>query len=292
MNMATDFDPGTGLGPRLRQVREERGLSVRELARRVGCSASLISQVERGISVPSVGVLYSLASELRSSLDYLLFGADGGAGASGADSDLSGVAGGPSGLEGGPSGLEGGQAGPDEGALIAASLHAAGLPSAHDTPIAHDTPDVSDTPDAHGAGVLLASRTRLPTGTLTFPGGGTAGETGIVQRAGARRIIDLASGVRWERLTPAADAWTDFLEVIYAPGGHSTDERRPLRHEGREYGVILSGTLQANVGFEAYELGPGDSIAFDSSTPHEYWNKTDDYVHAIWVVIHTEPSSA
>src|SRR5712664_3205923 len=72
--MAADFDPGTGLGPRLRLVRAERQLSVRELARRVGCSASLISQIERGVSVPSVGVLYSLASELGSSLDYLLFG--------------------------------------------------------------------------------------------------------------------------------------------------------------------------------------------------------------------------
>src|SRR5215470_15622671 len=72
------FDPGTGLGPRLRLVRGARGLSVRELARRVGCSASLISQIERGVSVPSVGVLYSLATELGSSLDYLLFGSGAG----------------------------------------------------------------------------------------------------------------------------------------------------------------------------------------------------------------------
>src|SRR4029077_3806360 len=73
-----DFDPGTGLGPRLRLVRASRRLSVRELARRVGCSASLISQIERGVSVPSVGVLYSLATELGSSLDYLLFGSGAG----------------------------------------------------------------------------------------------------------------------------------------------------------------------------------------------------------------------
>src|SRR6476646_9817492 len=69
-----DFEPGTGLGPRLRLVRSSRQLSVRELARRVGCSASLVSQIERGVSVPSVGVLYSLATELGSSLDYLRFG--------------------------------------------------------------------------------------------------------------------------------------------------------------------------------------------------------------------------
>ena len=109
---------------------------------------------------------------------------------------------------------------------------------------------------------------------------------GVVQRGCDRRIIDLASGVRWERLTPGADELTDFLEVIYSPGGHSTDGRRPLRHEGREYGLILSGTLRANVGFETYELNQGDSIVFDSSTPHEYWNTTDEFVHAVWVVVH------
>src|SRR5579859_2138010 len=209
--MSAGFDPETGLGPRLRLAREERQLSVRELARRIGCSASLISQIERGVSVPSVGVLYSLATELDTSLDHLLFGAD----------------------------------------------------------------------PSRRPGLVIEPAAREP-------------EPGpcIVQRAGGRNIIDLASGVRWERLTPGADAMTDFLEVIYSPGGHSTDERRPLRHDGHEYGLVISGTLQANVGFESYELGPGDSIAFDSSTPHEYLNKTGDVVRAIWVVVHSEPGRA
>ena len=214
--MSAGFDPGTGLGPRLRVAREQRELSVRELARRIGCSASLISQIERGVSVPSVGVLYSLATELDTSLDHLLFGAE------------------------------------------------------------------PRRPAPAGEPAVRSAREPEPR-----PGG-----PGIVQRASGRNIIDLASGVRWERLTPGSDATTDFLEVVYSPGGHSTDERRPLRHDGREYGLVISGTLQANVGFESYELGPGDSISFDSSTPHEYLNKTGEPVHAIWVVVHSEPGRA
>ncbi len=65
------FDPGAELGPRLRRVREDRGLSARELARRINCSPSLISQIERGLSAPSVGILYAIATELRASLDFL-----------------------------------------------------------------------------------------------------------------------------------------------------------------------------------------------------------------------------
>src|SRR5262249_61611976 len=53
------------------------GLWVRERARRISCSPSLISQIERGLSAPSVGILYAIATELRASLDFL-FGAVAG----------------------------------------------------------------------------------------------------------------------------------------------------------------------------------------------------------------------
>ncbi len=259
--MATDSGPGAGLGPRLRLVRESRGVSARELARRVGCSASLVSQVERGLSMPSVGVLYAVASELDCSLDYLLFGT-GGTGPGGTGGTGAGGIGGT-----GAGGIGGTGAG---GIGEAAASPGGGAPKG----------DVPAAPEAfRGEAPVLARPATASTRARR--------SDGVVLRGCDRRVIDLASGVRWERLTPAADELTDFLKVIYSPGGHSTDERRPLRHEGREYGLILSGTLRANVGFETYELSPGDSIVFDSSTPHEYWNTTGDYVHAVWVVVHT-----
>jgi transcriptional regulator with XRE-family HTH domain len=61
------------LGDRLRATREAYGISLRELARRVGVSASLISQIETGKVHPSVSTLYALASELDASIDQLLF---------------------------------------------------------------------------------------------------------------------------------------------------------------------------------------------------------------------------
>ena len=70
----------SGLGGRLREIRTARGMSVRELARRAGCSASLVSQVERGVTTPSAGVVYSLANELGISLDFLFGAGDVGHG--------------------------------------------------------------------------------------------------------------------------------------------------------------------------------------------------------------------
>ncbi len=61
------------MGDRLRQARQARGLSLRGLAEVLGVSPSLISQVETGRAKPSVNTLYALATELRISLDVLLF---------------------------------------------------------------------------------------------------------------------------------------------------------------------------------------------------------------------------
>jgi transcriptional regulator with XRE-family HTH domain len=63
-----------GVGDRLRAAREKVGISQRELARRLGLSASLISQLENGVSLPSVGTLYGIVTELDVSLDEIIRG--------------------------------------------------------------------------------------------------------------------------------------------------------------------------------------------------------------------------
>ena len=81
--------------------------------------------------------------------------------------------------------------------------------------------------------------------------------------------------------------------MIYEPSGHSTDARRPLRHDGQEYGLIISGRLQASVGFEtASSWGRATRLRSTRHSPHQYWNGTDADVHAIWVVVHDHPGRA
>jgi transcriptional regulator with XRE-family HTH domain len=65
-----------GIGDRLREERVKAGLSQRELARRLGLSASLISQLESGMTKPSVGTLYAIVTELDLSLDRVIRGED------------------------------------------------------------------------------------------------------------------------------------------------------------------------------------------------------------------------
>ena len=59
------------LGARLRDERQKAGMSLRELARRLGVSPSFVSQIENGKSSPSVATLYSIAQVLGTSIDSL-----------------------------------------------------------------------------------------------------------------------------------------------------------------------------------------------------------------------------
>jgi len=200
------------IGRQIRSQRERAGISLRELARRLGISPSAVSQIETGKARPSVSTLYAIITELGMSLDEL-FGA--------------------------------GPAAPKR------------------KPRRTSAPGGED--EAHER---------------------SAGDEGRhVQRAEGRTAIDLESGVRWERLTARADHDVDFLNVVYDVGGSSSQGGRFIRHPGREYGVLLSGTLEVTVGFDTFVLGPGDSISFDSTVPHLLRNVGDEPARGVWCVI-------
>jgi transcriptional regulator with XRE-family HTH domain len=63
--------PMDRLGARLKELRQNAGLSLRELARQADVSPSLISQIENGKSRPSVSTLYSFARLLNVAVDEM-----------------------------------------------------------------------------------------------------------------------------------------------------------------------------------------------------------------------------
>jgi len=186
------------IGERLREARQSQGLTARDVARRVGVSPSLISQIERDKVNPSVSTLWGLVTVLGLTMSDLFSEVDG----------------------------------------------------------AQHRPSV---PAASAAGPLTA--------------------------LGSRAVVNLASGVRWERLTAESDPLVEFLFVVYPAGAESCDEDSLVRHGGKEYGYIIRGRLGVRIGFDEYELGPGMALSFDSSSPHRLWAVGDEDAEAIWVVV-------
>jgi quercetin dioxygenase-like cupin family protein len=141
-----------------------------------------------------------------------------------------------------------------------------GRSAAPSAPLASASGPVSQSPTA--ASIPVGSMPALP-----------------LQTAGSRKRIRLASGVVWERLTTTSIPNADFLYVTYEVGGASTHEHEFQRHAGQEWGYIISGTLGVTIGFDDYVLGPGDSISFDSMTPHRMHNLGKEPVHGIWFTL-------
>jgi transcriptional regulator with XRE-family HTH domain len=116
---------------------------------------------------------------------------------------------------------------------------------------------------------------------------------GIVLRAPERPTLPLAGGTRWERLTPRPENGAEFIEVVYPPAPEDGDRAIDfIQHSSREYGLVVSGSLTVQVGFETTVLHAGDSIAFDSVVPHRFWNSTPEEVRAVWFILDSPRSDA
>lgn len=74
--LVVDFERKINLeiGKKIRQLRKERGLTLKQLANRTGLSISLISQIERAKSSSSVSTLYKIATALSVKLEYFFSG--------------------------------------------------------------------------------------------------------------------------------------------------------------------------------------------------------------------------
>ncbi len=265
------------LGSRIRAARVARGVGVRELSRLVDCSASLISQIERGRANPSVSTLYAISSALAISVDSLFSAAganDHGEPTARAPFWMSGEM-----SEEASAGMSGdGPNEPDEASPVPDDRPVAGVTAAlaafrRDATVAGASTVPADRPHAGpGEGTSVVER-------------GEQRRRSVTIHRGERRIIHLERGVRWELLMPTPEHSAEFMEVHYAPGGGSTADDHAIRHQGREYSVILEGVLSVQIGFEQYRLGPGDSMAFDSTIPHRFWNEGSEPVRAIWFVL-------
>jgi mannose-6-phosphate isomerase-like protein (cupin superfamily) len=98
-------------------------------------------------------------------------------------------------------------------------------------------------------------------------------------------VLELESGVHWRRLTAGSLSGVEFLHVSYAPGARSSRDGAFMRHAGQELGYVLSGRLVVDVGFDSYQLGPGDSVSFPAPTPHRLSNPGTEPATAVWCVL-------
>lgn len=106
-----------------------------------------------------------------------------------------------------------------------------------------------------------------------------------VQRAEDNPAIEMENGVRWERLAGGTGGPAESLLVTYAPGASSSIDGQLMRHPGVEYAYVLEGVITLQLESGTHELGPGDSLQFDSMRPHMFANRGSLPARGVWFVV-------
>jgi transcriptional regulator with XRE-family HTH domain len=66
--------------------------------------------------------------------------------------------------------------------------------------------------------------------------------------------------------------------------GGSTGTEPYAHGDSEELFVVLAGTVQLELGGELFDLEPGDSIDYRSSTPHRISNTGQDLAEVMWII--------
>jgi len=87
------------------------------------------------------------------------------------------------------------------------------------------------------------------------------------QRSRARRghmdIESLGVGLRYQQLGP-------FMVTLRA--GRAGEDFDPISHGGQEFVYCVEGEIAYQIGPEVYTLETGDTLLFEASQPHRFWN--------------------
>ena len=107
-----------------------------------------------------------------------------------------------------------------------------------------------------------------------------AGENPRLVRPAQRKILETTPDVRMELL-----AWGNTIMEPHLfrvkPGGGSGES---YSHEGEEFLHVMRGEFEIWLdGNEHYQLKPGDSLYFESSTPHRWKNPGRSEAWVLWV---------
>lgn len=171
------------VGARIRAIRQTRGMTVQQVAGAAGTSSAMISQVERGVTSPSLETLWRIANVLGVAM-FQFFG---------------------------------------------------------------------DQPSSRV--VVTRTHERL-------------------------RLVWRESPVHYQLLSPAAGRELVMFILRLEPG----ESTLPRAHPGEEGGFVIRGQLAVTIDGTAYQLKQGDSIYFDSTAPHGFYNPGSEPMESVWAM--------
>ena len=108
----------------------------------------------------------------------------------------------------------------------------------------------------------------------------------VITKNNRKTISASSNNAIYELLSQDLNRKIEFLYITIKAGDYSTKDF--VTHEGEECGIVIKGRLMVKTNNEEYILEEGDSIYFDSMTPHRYINIGEEVCESVWAM--TPPS--
>lgn len=105
------------------------------------------------------------------------------------------------------------------------------------------------------------------------------GASPVVHPDGRKKLYP-GEGIELQLLNPNLNGPIEFIYNVYQPQAGTGVGK--YCHPGSECGLILTGELVVEIGEKTYTLYAGDSITFDSTTPHAKRNLSDQVCTCVW----------
>jgi transcriptional regulator with XRE-family HTH domain len=104
-----------------------------------------------------------------------------------------------------------------------------------------------------------------------------------VLRHASREFIAWGELGRKALLTPKPFQSLEVVVARFEAGGSTGDE--PYTHgDSEELLIVVEGEVHVQLGTDVHELGPGDSVHYQSSTPHRVSNAGRDTAEVLFVI--------
>jgi len=107
----------------------------------------------------------------------------------------------------------------------------------------------------------------------------------LIKRRRRKKLLLSSSGVAFQLLSPAESRKIEFL-LVEIEGKDSDYEL--VSYSGEKCGYVIKGKMEIMLGDREYYLEEGDSIYFQSTTPHRFKSATGEKTVSIWAI--TPPS--
>lgn len=133
----------------------------------------------------------------------------------------------------------------------------------------------------------IADALQTTVGNLIGDDGGQQGDRLVTTEKQRKAFKQAGNGVQMFLLSES-NPYKQMQPLLFKMGQSAASGESTYSHYGQEFVLVLKGSLEITLGDKNYKLKKGDSIYFNSSTPHSFKNLFKGQTEAIWIV--TPPS--